>query len=61
MEYLIRDFARYGDLLVLLSTTEGEIDGEVLRLIGFKMAVDGENLNKHFDDALKLFPAEARR
>lgn len=60
MDYLIQDYARYGDLLVHLSTCKGEISGEVLRLIGYKMSIDGEELTRRFDDAVKLLVEEVR-
>lgn len=61
MEYLIKDFIRYGDLLHALSHSSSEIDHEVVRLIGLKLSVDAENLDTQYEQALELFKAEARR
>jgi hypothetical protein len=60
MEYLIRDVSRYGDLLVALSTSDETPDGSLLRLIGQRISIDGEELERRFEEALKLMRDEAR-
>lgn len=60
MESLIRDVARYGDLLLHLSTSDHFVEGSCLYLVGDRLQDDGKALERKFEKAISLLNAEAR-